>query len=1050
MPPPAPEDTASDPLLAPLPLEQGYRVLDRRYVLYETLGAGGMGVVYKGRHAQLEVDVAIKCLEPSIARRQPKLVERFHKEARSAARIRHENVVEVKDVSEADGIHYLVMEFVRGEDARKRVARKRQLGIEEAAKIALSAARGLAAAHDAGMVHRDIKPDNILIGADGSVKVADLGLAKTLESETELTVTGAVMGTPRYMPPEQFADVKHVGPEADVYSLGATLYFLLAGTDGIRPGSYHQVRDQVEKEDFPDPREVRPEIPDALAELVLSCTRREPSERPQHAREVAEAIERALAGAAPDLTDSDAGSVHVDSIVSPPPAETLARIRVSVGAGENAETTPAPTSDGATSPPPAPIEPTAAHASPTPARSQRPLQAALVLALVAIGLLVWRPWETEESPKPGTVAPTGTASAPSGPAPSASDLTPPRLLDVTPDQGAFVTAGSTLRLTLRFNEPIRAAQLDGYLAEIAGSSASLELEAPTGAAEWVLDWEVEDADGNPQSGKLRFMLFAPSSDVSGPVGLNLAAPELDEQARIYTRESEIDLRLVVTGARASGVTIQRNDEQPLGFPLDSEGERRHRVRLDPNSTLRLRVSAEGASEPLEFSVIQDSNAPELELYDPLDDERRTTDSSFDLRVAIEEPYLRTIELDGRSLAEDGAGEWVREDVPLIEGDNTFELLARDAAGNESRLSLEMTRDSTAPRPLSGLPSASTSITAGEPLELELTFDEALRSAALDGTPLTVDGARASGSFAAPERAGTWSPQLVFADALGNEDSRTLRLEVELAVSARNRTPDPTGWIVVQSEPGPGESTQAPGPGAAADYAWRIRHEATGIEFLLVEPGQFQMGSPASEDGHQGDESPVRRVRITQPYYLARTEVTQAQWQRATGSNPAHHKGDTNRPVEQVSWDDCRAFLDRYGWEFPTEAQWEYACRAGTRSRFSSGDEEEALSRVAWYGEGLSGSTHAVASKQPNGWGFFDMHGNVWEWCDDWYDAGFYGQLTEGAADPRNITATRYRVLRGGSSWVGAATCRSASRSRYPPSDQYGGLGLRPRAGVTIP
>ncbi|MFT7540342.1 MAG: serine/threonine protein kinase/formylglycine-generating enzyme required for sulfatase activity [Gammaproteobacteria bacterium] len=328
-------DPLADPLLRDVPTIEGYKVLDQRYVLFETLGQGGMGVVYRGQHGALDIEVAVKCLDPGLVRRNGEFVARFEKEARAAARIQHQNVVRVYDVAEDQGLHYIVMEYVQGEDARKRIARKGALGPDESARLILGAARGLAAAHKIGLVHRDIKPDNILIGANGLVKVADLGLAKQIGGDSGLTYSGATMGTPRYMPPEQYGDAKSVGPAADVYSLGATLYFLLTGVDAIGGSSLLEVVEQVRTQPFPDPRAVQPDVPDALAELVAVCTQREPADRLQDAGAVAAAIEKSAFGRGTDLSDPKAGSLDTASMVSPPPAKTIARIRRSVSGVEN-------------------------------------------------------------------------------------------------------------------------------------------------------------------------------------------------------------------------------------------------------------------------------------------------------------------------------------------------------------------------------------------------------------------------------------------------------------------------------------------------------------------------------------------------------------------------------------------------------------------------------------------------------------------------------------------------------------------------------------------
>ncbi len=317
------QDPISDPLLRDVPVVDNYKVLDRRYVLFETLGQGGMGVVYRGKHTDLEIEVAVKCLDPGLLRRNDSFVQRFKKEARAAASIQHENVVRVYDVADSSGLHFLVMEFIEGEDVRKRVARKGPLDPDEAGRIILGAARGLAAAHAAGLVHRDIKPDNILNGADGRVKVADLGLAKQIEGDVELTNTGVAMGTPRYMPPEQFSDAKSVGPTADVYSLGATLYLMLTGKDGVQGGSLVEVADRVRSLPFPDPRTEVSNVPAEIADIVLACTRKDPAERPKDGAAVVQMLERESWRVDTQLADPEAGTSGTRSMVSPPPPDRI-------------------------------------------------------------------------------------------------------------------------------------------------------------------------------------------------------------------------------------------------------------------------------------------------------------------------------------------------------------------------------------------------------------------------------------------------------------------------------------------------------------------------------------------------------------------------------------------------------------------------------------------------------------------------------------------------------------------------------------------------------
>ena len=311
---------------------EGYKVLPP-CVLYGRIGQGGMGAVYRGRHLNLDIDVAVKCLKPELTGDDEQFVVRFRREARAAARINHQNVVRVFDVSEAAGLHYIVMELVQGETARQRVQRKQRLAVGEALEILWGAANGLAEAHGRGFIHRDVKPDNIMISSGGQVKVADLGLAKPASSSamSMLSGTNVVMGTPQYMPPEQWENTATVTPAADVWALGATLYYLLVGGEAIAKDSLPRIMQRIVLQPFPDVREQRPDVPDDIAALIAKATARAPEERYADARELAAAIER-LETRRESLRDVAAVSDgEQETLLSPPPAKTLARIKISLG-----------------------------------------------------------------------------------------------------------------------------------------------------------------------------------------------------------------------------------------------------------------------------------------------------------------------------------------------------------------------------------------------------------------------------------------------------------------------------------------------------------------------------------------------------------------------------------------------------------------------------------------------------------------------------------------------------------------------------------------------
>ena len=247
------------------------------------LGKGGMGAVYLARHTTLDVPVAVKVLPPQVAQQSPEFAERFLREARLAAQLRHPNVVPVMDADrdEATGLHYIVQEYVDGGSIRDKM-RKGPIDEKNALRVVTAVAKALDAAAQHGIVHRDIKPDNILLSREGTVKLADLGLAKRVGEESSgLTLTTSPMGTPFYMSPEQIQDVKRVDIRSDLYSLGATLFHMMTGVPPFQGDNVYSIIHKVMNDPVPDPREKKPEISDFAARICMRMMSKEPGTRPQ-------------------------------------------------------------------------------------------------------------------------------------------------------------------------------------------------------------------------------------------------------------------------------------------------------------------------------------------------------------------------------------------------------------------------------------------------------------------------------------------------------------------------------------------------------------------------------------------------------------------------------------------------------------------------------------------------------------------------------------------------------------------------------------------------
>jgi hypothetical protein len=240
-------------------------------------------------------------------------------------------------------------------------------------------------------------------------------------------------------------------------------------------------------------------------------------------------------------------------------------------------------------------------------------------------------------------------------------------------------------------------------------------------------------------------------------------------------------------------------------------------------------------------------------------------------------------------------------------------------------------------------------------------------------------------------------------------------------------------LIAQAEGWPSEKLRA------------LAQDLLSRSYRLIPAGSFLMGSPEDEEGRDDDET-QHAVEITQPFLLKTTPVTQAKWMAVMGGqNPSRFQGDDRRPVEQVSWEDAARFCEVFSaqtqgtYQLPTEAQWEYACRAST-----TGARYGDLDAIAWYWDNANRATQPVGEKQPNDWGLYDMFGNVWEWCLDWYGWDWHrNDSSELQRDPKGPPSGDSRVIRGGAWFNGAQYCRAAQRNYYSPTSRYNTVGFRP-------
>jgi len=301
-----PVEIAGDPLI-------GTQIGQHR--ILERLGAGGMSTVYKAEHLGLRRLSAIKILHEDLLQRSSKAVALFMREARSAAALSHPNIVAVHNVGEVDGRHFIEMELVEGTSLRERLAEQGRLSIGEATRVVRETAEALAAAHAQRIVHRDIKPGNLLLDSENTVKVADFGLAKNVEEDVEITKEAkAVIGTAAYMSPEQ-CDGKPQDHRSDIYSLGVSYFFLVTGELPFRSASALSVMLKHKTEPAPDPRGYVPGVPDVVCRIIAKTMAKAPEDRYASCEELIRDLDTAL-GIAKEMTESGVDTAPATTISS--------------------------------------------------------------------------------------------------------------------------------------------------------------------------------------------------------------------------------------------------------------------------------------------------------------------------------------------------------------------------------------------------------------------------------------------------------------------------------------------------------------------------------------------------------------------------------------------------------------------------------------------------------------------------------------------------------------------------------------------------------------
>jgi len=829
------------------------------YRIVGVLGAGGMGTVYRANQVHLNRLVALKVMKPSLAMDKD-FCDRFMREARSGAALDHPHVVRILDADIREGILYLAFEFMPGGDLAHLLEQRGPQTAAEALRLIAECADGLHAIHLKGLLHRDIKPQNIFLDAEGHIKLGDLGLARLATGDDRMTMTGAVMGTPAYMAPEQ-ADGTELDIRSDIHALGGTLYTLLTGRQPFTGPTQMAIMGKVMYEPPPDPRAVIPTVPDDVAAVVKRAMAKRRDDRFATPADMRQEVLRVAAGL-PSAPIQPA-AIPTSSVLNPTPATAaptssqLAPTLVTQVAGESPTWSPAPM-------PSAPTEhPSALRADIPPAMAQKP-----------------------DLPRPATLHP----------------LVPPRRTA----KGAPVIVAAV----------------------IVGSALA--------AGGWW--WHRQTMLNSGRDEELARIADLPDG-----------ATEADEHLVSQTVATYDE---TVAGKRKEVVDAAWSQKVAAILNLRLKQEKDAKALADQAAKDAAKALADQQAKDAAATALADQQAKDAAAKALADQQ-----------------------------AKDAAAKTLADQQ------------AKDAVAKA--LADQQVRDATA----------------------KALADQQAR----DATAKALADQQAKD---APIKAPTDQPQAIAPKALTNQQPSPDQQPSASWASAQGR--DQCGnW---------------------ADLT------VLGVtqRFRYIPDGKFMMGSPPNQAGRDADEN-AHPVTLTRSFWMADSTCTQDFWQAVMKANPSHFIGDPQRPVEQVSWNDCQSFLSEINQRtphlfarLPSEAEWEYACRSGTVTAIPAATD---LDAIAWYEDNAGHTTHAVKQKAANPWGLYDMIGDVWQWCGDWYGdypadetpvrpmhviAPVHRLPPDPLIDPVGAASGSDRVYRGGGWDSSPADCRSADRRHGVP------------------
>jgi serine/threonine protein kinase/formylglycine-generating enzyme required for sulfatase activity len=1025
--------------------EPGQSIGDFKLVRF--LGHGGMGQVWEAEQLSMRRSVALKLLLPG--RCDERTIALFEREARAGGRANHPNLVRTLARGTTDGIEWIAQELVEGSfSLREAIERLRRESAApkdyylRCAKLVQGIAEGLQAAHEAGVIHRDLKPQNILIDSRDTPRVADFGLAR-VEGDTVLSKSGDIGGTYQYMSPEQVSGARsQIDHRTDVFSLGVVLYELLTLQRPFSGDTTQQIASQIAAFDPPEPSKLRAQCPRELSVITLKAMQKRSAARYATMRELAEDLGRFLRNE-PILAKPATRLESARKWVQRNPAPS-----VGMGVG------------------------------------------AAALAVIS-GVAIYAVDQAEQRREEALRAERGEAAAKENlelAQRNASEASRNAADAQLARDEALATANDVLALSAQ-------KECDDLTAEVAQLWPANDTMIQR-YEEWLRRTR-ELVDGRPAD---------PSRDIrrrpslvehkAKLAALRLDAMPLTDEQRQAERTSHPKFKDWTERSAQARWMSRMLGLEPWPTPAETEAEisainlptKAEELNalawtlVDPKqpafgseavALLLASRALEAATESTRVGI-RDTYAWALYRNGKLDE------AQLQMKLALAEPGGDALRMSARDLDNSvklwrsdrllktraGYDELVAQVASLaaqLEERRTYQYVDADKVWWDRQLLKLIDSIEALSNPMSSPLGDIVAERFGWGIPKRLAFARSVRERTVTSPEAKRRWDEALQAIAQSER---------YRDSLFPGGKPLTPQEGLLPLGADPQSGLWEFWHVQSGdEPPRGEDGKFLRQESGAHRLVEANDSGTGIVLVLLPGGTFWMGAQATDPKGQNydpeaasDEGPVHRVTLS-PYFMAKYELTQGQWARFTGVNPAYYKsgfngtiGPTN-PVEQVDWFGCDRVMRELGLELPSEAQWEFACRAGSQTPWSSGDKKESLLGMAnladrtyvqvggyadiaaWWPEFNDGHPiHAPAGRmKPNAFGIHDMQGNVWEWCFDEYIEYPSAELR----DPRVDVGTGVdRVNRGGAFFQGSSDCRSANRGGSTPDYKNDPVGMR--------